>query len=231
MIPIYLKTADLGEPKESTYYLVSANGVYLVKKAGLFSSVTEVPTVTGLERQLPTVDIWFPKLPRTLLERIYGFFQLVYERLDGEAVVFIYYSPEQGEFYAEAPPQKLTRYRTHRGWRTAGNVEYQSIPRPTGFLKLGDAHSHGDSPAFFSSVDDRDDGEDGLRVVMGRLDRSRPHVRVSFIANGTRFRLDADDVLEEFTQPLAPPEAWIRCVACRYEDPRQRTQQNRHHHG
>jgi hypothetical protein len=94
------------------------------------------------------------------------------------------------------------------------------VTRPAGFLKLGDAHSHGDSPAFFSSIDDRDDGEDGLRVVMGRLDRPRPDICVSFVANGTRFRLDVEDVLEDFTEPLPPPEAWTRRVACRYENAR-----------
>jgi hypothetical protein len=154
-----------------------------------------------------------------LLEQIYGFFQLVFNRWDGEAVVFLYYSPARCEFLADAPPQQLTRYRTHRGWSTAGHVEYRSISRPDGFLKLGDAHSHGDSAAFFSSVDDRDDCEDGLRIVMGHLDRSRPDVRVSFIANGTRFRLEAEDVLDAFNEPLEPPERWTRRVSCRYVRP------------
>ena len=231
MIPLYLKTADLGEPGDSTYYLLAANGVFMVKKAGVFVSVTEAKTVTGLQKQLPSLALSFPKLPRNLIERIYGFFHFVYKRLDGEAVVFIYYSPERGEFHVDAPPQKLTRYRTHRGWRTEGNVEYRSIPRPKGFLKLGDAHSHGDSQAFFSSVDDRDDGEDGLRVVMGNLDRPEPDVRVSFIANGTRFRLEVTDVLEDFTEPLPPPEAWTRRIICRYKDPRQRVRQSGNEHG
>jgi hypothetical protein len=220
MIPLHLKTPDMTQPCDSTYYLVAANGVFLVKKAGLFTSVTEAKSVTGLEDQLPSVALAFPKLPRDLLGRIYGFFQLVYDRLDGEAIVFVYYSPEQDAFQAEAPPQRLTRYRTTRGWRTQGNVEYRSVTRPAGFLKLGDAHSHGDSPAFFSSIDDRDDGEDGLRVVIGRLDRPRPDVCVSFVANGMRFKLDVGDVLEDFTEPLSPPEAWTRRVACRYENPR-----------
>lgn len=231
MIPLYLKTTDLSEPGDSTYYLLAANGAFLVKKAGLFSSVTEAKTVTGLQTQAPSVVLSFPKLPRDLIERIYGFFEFAYIRFDGEAVVFIYYSPERGEFHVDAPPQKLTRYRTHRGWRTEGKVEYSSISRPSGFLKLGDAHSHGDSPAFFSSVDDRDDGEDGLRVVMGNLDRAQPDVRVSFIANGTRFRLEASDVLEDFTSPVPPPETWTCRITCRYEDPRQRARQSENEHG
>lgn len=231
MIPLYLKTADLDEPRESTYYLLAGNGVFVVKKAGLFASVTAANGIAGLEEQAPSLTLSVPKLPRHLLERIYGFFQFVYERLDGEAIVFIFYSPERGEFQLDAPPQRLTRYRTHRGWRTEGNVKYRSIPRPAGFLKLGDAHSHGDSPAFFSRDDDRDDGEDGLRVVMGHLDRRKPDVRVSFIANGTRFPLEVTEALEEFGEPAPPPQGWLRRVTCRYEDAGSKVRRNGHASG
>jgi hypothetical protein len=219
MIPLYLKSHSFEDPSESAYYLLAANGVFLVKKAGIFSSITEAP-LRGLERQRPSVSLAFPKLPRDVLERIYGFFQYAYEEFDGEAVIFLYYCPERGTFHAEAPPQRLTRYRTNRGWRTEGNVEYGAISRPQGFLKLGDAHSHGESPAFFSRTDDHDDGEDGLRIVMGGLHRPQPEMRVSFIANGTRFRLEPEEVLEDFNQPVPPPDAWTSRIECRYEDAR-----------
>ena len=217
-ISVYLKTRDGGEPSDATYYLLAANGAFLAKKTPLFASITHAPTVAGLEQQVPALDLSFPKLPRDLLEQIYGFFQFVYKRLDGEAIVFIYYSPDRGEFHVDAPPQTLTRYRTHHGWRTLGSVEYRAIPRPEGFLKLGDAHSHGDCHAFFSSTDDRDDAEDGLRVVMGKLDRPELDVCVSFVAGGTRFKLEPGSVLEDFTEPVPPPQAWTERVFCRYED-------------
>jgi hypothetical protein len=217
-ISVYLKTPEAGEPADTTYYVLAANGIFLAKRTPLFASITEARTVAGLEQQAPSLVLTFPKLPRNLLERIYGFFQFVYRKLDGEAVVFIYYSPERGEFHIDAPPQTLTRYRTYHGWRTAGNVEYGTLARPTGFLKLGDAHSHADCPAFFSSTDDRDDVEDGLRVVMGRLDRSQPDVCVSFVASGTRFKLEPGSILENFNEAEPPLEEWTRRVTCRYED-------------
>jgi hypothetical protein len=217
MIPLYWKAPEFEDPTDSTYYLLAANGVFLVKKAGIFSSITEAP-VRGLEWQRASVSLAFPKVPRDLLQRIYGFFQYAYEEFDGEAVVLLYYCPEQATFHAEAPPQRLTRYLTHHGWRTEGNVEYSAIPRPHGFLKLGDAHSHGEAPAFFSGTDDHDDGEDGLRIVMGGLHRPRPEIRVSFVASGTRFRLEPEDVLEGFTEAAPPPEAWISRIECRHED-------------
>jgi hypothetical protein len=230
LIPIYLKTADLAEPRETTYYLMASNGSFFVKKTGLFASMTEAGVVAGLQTAAPSLSLVFPKLPRDLLEQVYGFFQFVYQRLDGESVVFIYYSPDSREFRVDAPPQRLTRFRTHRGWRTSGHVEYGSLQRPPGFLKLGDAHSHGDSGAFFSAVDDRDDGEDGLRLVMGRLDRPTPDVRVSFVANGTRFRLEPGDVLEDFAQAAPPPDAWRHRVTCQYEAGGQQLRESGYEH-
>lgn len=218
MIPFYAKTSHLQSPADSIYYLLAGNGIFLVKKTPVFESVTESERVAGLEQQALSLKLSFPKLPCTLMAQIYGFFLYVFRRLDGEAIVFLFYSPERGQFLANAPPQKLTRYRTRHGLRTEGKVEYQNIPRPRNFLKLGDAHSHGDSPPFFSSVDDRDDGEDGLRIVMGRLDRPTPEIRASFVANGTRFKLQIDEVLEAFGEPLPPPAAWIRRVTCKREE-------------
>lgn len=231
MIPLVLKTGDFVAPGQPAYYLVAANGAYLVKNTRLFSSVTESKVIAGLEPESPSLRLAFGKVPRQLLEKIYGFFQFVYDRVDGEAIVFLYYCPERAEFHVEAPPQWVTRYRCDEEWRTRGSLEYRAIPRPPGFLKLGDAHSHGDSSAFFSRIDDRDDGEDGLRIVIGRLDRAWPDVCVSFVANGTRFELEPNDVLEDFNLPLLPPPVeWSRRVRCRYEDRGQRIRQSGYAH-
>jgi hypothetical protein len=222
IVPFYLKTADFDEPTDSMYYLAAANGTFLVKKTGLFAAVTATTTMAGLDQATPALELHFPRIPSNILEQTYGFFRDIYRRFDGEAIVFIYYSPERNEFKVEPPPQRLTRRRTRSGWSTAARVEYQTIARPSGYFKLGDVHSHADSKAFFSSTDDEDDEEDGLRVVMGRFDRARPDVCVSFVANGTRFGLQVGDVLEEFVDPLPPPSAWTHRVICVDEDLRER---------
>jgi PRTRC genetic system protein A len=220
MIPLYVKTADLETPSDAVYYLLAANGAFLVKKTPLFDSITRADDVVPLKTQRPAITFHFPKLPHRLLERVLGFFTQVYRRWDGEAVALLYYSPARQQFRVEVPPQTVQRYRTSQGWRTEGKVQYGSVSRAEGFLKLGDAHSHGDSPAFFSSTDDRDDGEDGLRMVIGRLNRETPDVCVSFMANGTRFRLDPDEVFEDRSRPVrlvSPPEEWMRRVKCCFE--------------
>jgi hypothetical protein len=217
MIPVYVKNADLADLSDRIYYLVASDGVFLVKKNELFRSVTQARPIAGLESQTASIELFFPKIPRGILEAIYGLFSFVYRRWDGEAIAFLYYSPQVGEFLVDVPPQRLFRFRSKGGWETEGRVEYGSLPRPEGFLKVGDAHSHGRQPAFFSSTDDHDDREDGLRIVMGSLHRNVPDIRVSFVTGGYRFGLELAEVLEDFSAPLSPPAEWTSRVTCRYE--------------
>jgi len=72
-------------------------------------------------------------------------------------------------------------------------------------------------PAFFGCADDKDDVEDGLRIVMGQLDRSRPDIRVSFVIGRTRFILDPKDVIEDFATTIEPPPEWLDRIFCREE--------------
>jgi hypothetical protein len=213
MIPIHLKTPEFSEPASPLYYLVAANGVHLVRKTKLFTAVIAAPVVAGLETQTPTLTLAFDRLPRDLMERMYGFFLAVYRKWEGEAIVIIYYSPTQRRFLVGVPPQTLTRHRVSGQWRTCGRMDYGALRRPEGFLKLGDAHSHADLPAFFSHTDDEDDEEDGLRIVMGWLDRARPDLRVSFVAGGTRFMFEPEEVTESFSEAREPPESWLRRVS------------------
>jgi hypothetical protein len=148
------------------------------------------------------------------MERIYGFFREVYQRWQGEAVAFLYYAPATKAFGVAVPPQTLFRYESFGHWRMAPRVAYGAAPRVNGYVKLGDAHSHADMPAFFSYTDDRDDTQDGLRIILGDLHRSRPDVKVSFVAQGKRFSLRPEDALEDFLTPLMPPRSWLDRVTC-----------------
>jgi hypothetical protein len=217
MIPIYFKTEKFTELASSSYYLVTELGNFLVKKTELFTSVTQAEALPGLHSQKESLSLRLPKLPREIVERMYGFFDAVFRMWDGEAIVFLYYSPETGGFKVEPPPQTLFRYRSFTGfWRTEMRVTYGYLPRPAGYIKLGDAHSHADLPAYFSCADDEDDKEDGLRITMGSLDRSRPTVSASFIVNGARFTLDPEDVLEDFSAPAMPPQDWLERVTLKH---------------
>lgn len=218
MIPVYFKTESFSAPASELYYLVAANGVFLVRKTDLFASTTEVRSLPGLVNQEESISLFFRRVPSEIMERVYGFFQTVWEKWEGEAVVFLYYALGDGSFHIVVPPQTLFRYNRFGRWRTEMRVQYHSVPRPDGLIKIGDAHSHADLPAFYSCADDRDDKEDGLRIIIGDLHRSKPDVSVSFVANGIRFIVKPEDVMEDFSTLLRPPEEWLKKVTCLEED-------------
>lgn len=219
MIPLYLKTPEFAEPSASLSYLVASNGVFLVQKSALFTSITKAQEIAGLLPQETSCRLFFPRIPQGILEQVYGFFQAVYIRWQGEAIVFLYYAPDRHAFRLDVPPQTLFRYRSLSGrWRTEMKVAYEALPRPPGFIKLGDIHSHANLPAYFSGADDDDDLEDGLHVVIGNLHRVQSDVRVSFVTNGARFLLEPEEVLEPFSRPVPPPRQWMRQVTRRTED-------------
>jgi hypothetical protein len=219
VIPIYRKTAGFVEPPEPVYFLLSRDGLLLVQRNGLFRAAVKAEGVPELEGQKPYVELAFPKLPRELMESIYGFFQAVYDRWRAEGIVLLYYSPQQRVFRAAVPPQTIYCYQIGQRWYAEGRVKYGYHARPEGFVKLGDAHSHAYLPAFTSCVDDMDDREDGLRIVMGDLHRRVPSVSTSFVAGGHRFRLAAPTVIDDFAVPTAPPAEWLAQVTCEYERP------------
>jgi hypothetical protein len=221
MISLHLKTRAFSRPSTPLYYLVAGNGVFLVKQSTLFTSITRAQRLAGLERQSEALALRFPRLPRALLESAYGFFKAAYAKWRGEALVFLYYTPGEELFRLGIPRQFVSRRRCCGEWVTEGRMRYSALKRPPGFVKLGDIHSHGDRGAFFSSVDDRDDSEDGLRIVMGRIHGDRPEVCASFVSGGTRFRLRPEQVLEPFFVPRLPPPSWLDRLTCRSEDDRE----------
>jgi len=236
-LPIYLKSGELIDPPP-IYYLVTGNGNFLVKRTDLYSSITPVSTLVGLDRQEPHLEIHLPRISNKLMQQIYSFFQEVYNRWEGEAIVFLFYHPDKSIYRIGVPPQTLFRGYYHGGWRTQRRIAYGYVPRPSGYLKIGDAHSHADFPAFFSCADDQDDaGQEGLHLVMGNLHYSRPDLSASFVVGGHRFSLPVAMVTEDFSHASPPPEEWLQQITYRednWESPswrRKKTQVVSHREG
>ena len=218
MIPIFLKTKNFEEPPAQLYYLVAANGLFLVKKTALFTSINPCSGVAGLEPQQSALALRFGRIPRSIMESVYGFFDWAWRSWSSEAILFLYYSPEKGHLMLDAPPQTIYLYRRAGHWHPEGRVSYETLPRPAGYVKLGDVHSHADLPPFFSAQDDRDDREEGLKIVMGRLNRELPELAVSFVIGGQhRFALRPEDAVEDFARPMPPPREWVERFRCEYE--------------
>src|SRR5262245_13306952 len=107
VIPFYADTPEGFEPPEPIYYVVAANGTFLVNRTALYTAVTAVRSLPGLLRREPSLELEVPRLPRLLMERVYGFFKTVYRACEGEAIVFLFYAPAERTFHVGVPPQTL----------------------------------------------------------------------------------------------------------------------------
>ena len=220
--PIAIKTPDGQSPEEERarasklHYVVAASGVFQVRELPTHRSVTRVTgAVPGLPDQVESVQIRAPRVPRDLLEDALAFFDRVYRDYGGEAIVIPFYDPTTREFRLGVPPQKIRAYRDSRGRRwTDLHLDYASVPLPEGHVRFGTIHSHAEQPAYASHTDCADEQyEDGLHIVFGSFDGSVLSRCASFVANGRRFVMEPNRVMEPCGVPnRAPPEGWMERV-------------------
>lgn len=211
MIPLYqnLSTFQSGL-QQGSHYLWASNGLFLVQETPLFSATTRVPDRQELQPATAALQLRIPRLPRRVIEEVYGFFLEVYSRHQCEAFAFLLYTPDSASWSVAVPAQRLSRYANGVDYAIAIGVHYETIARPPGTVILGDIHSHGRHRAYFSATDTHDDlTHEGLHVVLGCLDHAEPDCCASFVTNRTRFNLNPSDVIESFTEAVPPPETWF----------------------
>jgi hypothetical protein len=214
--PIVIKTPGHQRPNANLYYEVAENGLFQVRNTALYRAVTRVEgPLPGLLPDYERLQLDFPPLPTRLLQEVVAFFAEAYQRYEGEAVVILFYRTDTREHRVGVPPQTLSGRRSFDGkWRAHHALHYGNVTRPTSFLRLGTIHSHADLPAYSSAVDCADEQfEDGLHVVFGDFHRRELSRCASFVVNGVRFPLRADDVLEPVSFPKRParPE-WMKRI-------------------
>jgi len=211
MISLFQNTAAFSSTRTAgTHYLLASNGLFLVQDTPLFHATTHIARRHPLLPAEPSLALRIPRIPTAVMEQAYGFLLDVYRRHQSEALAQILYAPDRATFQLVVPPQRLTYYAD--GWtpRMALGVHYEPIAKPPGFILLGDIHSHGCHPAYFSNTDNHDDlTREGLHIVLGRLNQAEPDCCLSFVTNQTRFDLDRAATLEPFTKPLPPPDSWL----------------------
>ncbi len=215
-IPIVLKTPAAMPAPGRLYYEVAENGIFQVRDTELYRAVTRAALpLPGLAPGREELVIHFPRLGRAAVEDVLAFFRQVHRWCGGEAVVIIFYAPEQQEYRLVAPPQRLPgRWHGDGRWWADYAVRYESVPRPEGFVRFGTIHSHADLPAYASGLDCDDERyEDGLHIVFGNFGTRRISVAAAFVAGGTRFEVSAADVLEDADVPTRGARVeWIAQV-------------------
>ena len=217
--PVVVKTRDGNSPEEeearkaSIHYVVAANGVFQVRELATHRSVTRATgALPGLPDEFESVELRVPRLPRALLEDTLAFFNEVYVRYGGEAIVVPFYQPETREFQIGVPPQRISSYVDYYGKRWASTyLDYEGVALPEGHVRFGTIHSHGDLGATASHTDCHDERfEDGLHVIFGNFKSQELSRSASFVAGGTRFSLVPESVLEPAEVPdRKAPDGWM----------------------
>ncbi len=213
-VPLYLKTSpEMPRPEDPEFYLLSRSGLYFCRNHTWFQTdVLSRKLPHWLAEHQPQLVLNYPRLRRTLLEYVVGFFRLAYQRHGSESIVLVLWDLEKQRYRICVPKQRATVWESSYGSRSAMDVAYD-VPAdlPPKHIIAMSIHCHGDHGAYSSWTDEADEVyRDGVHAVVGRIDRRQPDFHLALAVDGQRFNLDFNDVFEGFERPRRDiPRQWM----------------------
>ena len=199
MLPIYLKDQDFTPPEDPLYYLLTKDGLFLVKSTPFFAATVPVQGIPWLEAQEPEVRLTAPPLPVTLLLQALAFFRAVFPRYKSEAVALLAWREAEETYELVIPHQTVG----------GGHCDYEIKDFPSGLMRLGTIHSHAAVEAFHSERDEHDERyEDGFHLTLGNIDGGLT-LSCSVVVQGLRGQIPPERLFAPYPIPWdqAPPEA------------------------
>ncbi|MFZ5448477.1 MAG: hypothetical protein ACOZFS_07560 [Thermodesulfobacteriota bacterium] len=198
MLPIYLKEQGFSPPSDPIYYLLTKNGLFLVKRTLFFQAVVPATGIPWLESQSPEVHLKAPIIPAPLLLDAVAFFRAVYSRYRSEAVALLTWREATGTYELVVPHQRVG----------GGHCDYEVKEFPPGLVRLGTIHSHAAAEAFHSVRDWEDERfDDGFHLTIGNLDGDLT-LSCSVVVQGFRGNVSPESLFSPY--PIhweqAPPE-------------------------
>jgi len=206
IFPVYYggdKGFSVSQITEKLAYVIDAGGWKLFKRNGVSTALISVEAVSGVSVVKPYVNFTAQKIPYSLLEDVIAFFGEVYRKFQSEAVGYLYYRSEDGQWDFMVPKQSAS----------AAHAKYEGAPpQRAGWQCAGTIHSHGSMSAFHSGTDDADEEFfDGIHITIGRCDQLNVEFSTSIVVNGEREMLKIWDLVEGFTASKAPAD-WVNSV-------------------
>jgi hypothetical protein len=198
MLPIYLKDQDFSPPDDPLYYLLTRDGLFLVKTTPFFAAAVPARGIPWLEAQDPEARLTAPLLPANLLLQALAFFRAVFTRYKSEAVVLLAWREATRAYELVIPHQTVG----------GGHLEYEIKEFPAGLLRLGTIHSHAAVAAFHSERDNNDERyEDGFHLTLGNIDDDVT-LSCSVVVQGLRGHIPPEHLISPYPIPWdqAPPE-------------------------
>ena len=148
--------------------LIHEKKAYELVENDLYASWKEIPDVAV---GAPGLFWKKNKIPWELWRKIVTFCKWSFDRDKDEALVHLFYNPDEDAWGAWAPPQK--------GWgMTVKQIdcdEYKEQRRawPEPWFQCGSVHHHCAGGAGHSGVDDKDEFDrDGIHITLGNLDKN-----------------------------------------------------------
>lgn len=233
--PVYVKLD--GDPalpaNERAFYVLSRSGLFLQRNHPFFKSCVRARTCPSeLAEHRETLELTYPRIPRTQIELIVGFFARIAKLFRAEAVVLLVWDRERRRIDIHVPRQEA---RVSEGW--SGHLypldlKYEMpADLPANLSVVGTVHSHVDGAAYASAVDRWDEKHmTGLHVVLGRIFEEPPEFHCEFVVDGARFPVALAEVVEPYESRRDDvPRCWVDRVEVLVErwDKRRDTYQTR----
>lgn len=211
--PLYGKVSpDAAWPTDSTFYLESADGLFLCRNHRFYRSAVKARQPHGeLAVQHEFMSVKFPIIPQAMLEQAVAFFYWAYRECGAESIVLLAWNDRTQQVELLVPKQVGTSYRTYSGRLLAETVRYDvPCPVPEGLEIFGDIHSHCEMGAYASGMDVNDEATvNGLHVIAGKLDFDPPDWHIEAAVDGARFDVARELVFEGYEQRSEDfPDAW-----------------------
>ena len=197
----------LPEPR-NPYFVIGGRQRYLHKKmhfGNVLVPVEKIDTLPDLDPKWKAYA-WFdiPPIPAAMIGQAWSFFRSVYNNRKSEAMLDLYHHREHGyRFFV--PPQIAS----------GGGVKCVRDPEhiEVGWRLVGTIHSHCDMTAYHSGTDTHDaDGHDGIHFTIGHVTKNPCQIAVMASANGIRWDLKIEDVVDGDIAFTLHPKWWERYV-------------------
>lgn len=186
-------------------YLIGKDGLYKVGngKFGLFARRVEKFNNSLNVREGFKMNL--PKIPYSIYRTIINFFKEIEKKYSAEVMVEIWWDKTKKEYFVHCPEQTITEM----------SVDYKKskeLSLNNNYILVMDIHSHNLMPAFFSTIDDKDEKETRFYGVIGALHRSKPEYEFRM---GVRGQFKTVELFELFDKNITSikkdtfPKEWL----------------------
>lgn len=180
------------EMKTGIVYSVCSDGLYETRKLpGGGTCSIKIDGVKGLPAGKAEINFLNKKLPVTFYNEIIKFFRSVTAHFNKklEAYILICYNKVTQQYFLYVPFHTVGPASVKYDLR-----QFYSLSEFKDCYIVMDVHCHSGFSAFFSSVDNEDDGRDRFSMVIGFENRIYPEVKVRFAAGSKFIDLELEDI-------------------------------------